>query len=134
MPPCIDEQLGFGPRRELRYKYLSTVCSPARTVIRKVATIEEQHVVGNSSARRVIGVKSRERRLATVPDALTATTPTLVASPMKIVRKIRGKQMPRFRANILAVQRPGFRGAKRKTLLACRTGDKRLRKSARAPG
>jgi hypothetical protein len=128
MPPCIDEQLGFGPRRELRYKYLSTVCSPARTVIKKVAPIKEQHVVGKSAARRVIGVKSRERRLAAVPDALTETTPTLVASPMKIIRKIRGKKMPRFR------QRPGFRGAKRKTLLACRTRDKRLRKSARAPG
>jgi hypothetical protein len=134
MPPCIDEQLGFGPRRELRYKNLSTLCSPVRTVIRKVAPIEEQHVIGTSAARRVIGVKSRERRLASVPAALTVTTPTLVASPMKIVRKIRGKQGPRLRANILAVQRPGFRGAKRKTILACRTGDKRLKKCARAPG
>ena len=134
MPPCINKQLGLRPRRVLRYDQESpAVCSPVRTVITRHSTSKKQQFVGKSAARRIIGEKLRQRAAA-VPDVLTATTPRMVHSPMKSIRQIRAKQVPRLKPNILAVQTPGFGGAKRRAATVRRTGTKRPRKSPRTSG
>jgi hypothetical protein len=128
MPPCIDQQLGVGPQRVLKYdKDSPAVFSLVREVIKRVAASEVQHFVGKAAARWIIREKLRQRAAAG-PDALTTTKPILVDSPMKILQQIRANQVTRLRPNILTFQRPGFRGAKRKTLLARGTGTKRSRK------
>ena len=115
LPPCIGKKVGLANCRVLRFDtVLPAATSPVRAQ-RRTRSNAESSPSRAASAAKIIGRKLL-LRAANKPDRLMTDSPTdtMPKSPLRGVRQIKERVVKRRGPGLLAVNRPGGRGRKRK--------------------